>query len=155
VLTAIDGIVAEQKVPKLEELILEIQKSVPISDMAKVFKIRIAAGLKSDATVPDKSAAFKMAVSFANMLKQYQQLSGEITTDEIGKMADKQIDALLRDRYGYERGFASAIREAAPDEAGSKEEARQEGTKEHGGYESIHPEEQAGEAGTQEAIGVE
>ena len=110
VVDAVNQIADEQKVPQLRDLLLEMDKAVSKEKIAEIFKMTIDAARRRDANVPQKAAARNMVVEYMTMLKQYQQMTGEITQDEISKMADMEIDALLRDEYGLVGGFAAAVK---------------------------------------------
>lgn len=103
ILTSIDALVDEQKVPTLSEVMAEIGKTISVKDVAEIFADRIKAGLKPDAIIPARAAAFKVAVEYVDLLQDYQQLTGEFTGEELTRMSDQQLEALLHVQFGLTR----------------------------------------------------
>lgn len=113
--------VEEQKVPQLRELLMEIGKKVTPQQIATLFKERIEKGLADGATPGERNAAQKIIVEYASLLKSYQQMTGELTTDEIGRMADWQLDAILRDQYGLTKTFSEVVAGYEREESGREQ----------------------------------
>lgn len=86
--------VEQNKVPQLAELLTKVSDRIGIDRIAEVIADSITTG-KDD-------TKRKFALEFAALLKQYQQMTGEITKDEITRMTDMQIESILRDEYGFE-----------------------------------------------------
>lgn len=80
------------RVPQLAEFLQQVSDRIGVEEIADVMATTIRDG--SDAVKR------KFALEYANLLRQFQQMTGEMTKDEISKMSDMQIDAILRDEYG-------------------------------------------------------
>lgn len=92
---SITDAVEAQKVPQLAELLTGVAEKVTVDKIAEVIAESITSG--------NDASRRKFALEYAGLLKQYQQMTGEITRDEVSRMADDQIEAILRDEYGFGR----------------------------------------------------
>lgn len=87
----IEQAAAANRVPQLAELLTKIADNVGLEEIAKTISNAIA-----DGTPAQKQ---KFALEYANLLRQFQQLVGEVTRDEVTMMATQQIHAMLRDEF--------------------------------------------------------
>lgn len=98
---SITDAVEAQKVPQLAELLTGVAEKVTVDEIANVIAESITKGNDANRR--------KFALEYAGLLKQYQMMTGEITRDEVTRMSDEQIEAILRDEYGFGRSEPAAV----------------------------------------------
>lgn len=96
---SIEEAVDSQRVPQFREFISGVVDRVGMREIIDAFALAIQEGTPGTRN--------KYALEFAGLLKQYQQLTGEISKDEISRMSDDCIEQMLVDDFGFIKGNAA------------------------------------------------
>lgn len=86
-LQALKSMSESTDVPQLKELVFLIGQEISLKEIARVVADRIKNG------TPKEKRDF--AATYIDMLTRLAKLQGEITEDDVSKLADDQIDAMI------------------------------------------------------------
>lgn len=79
-------------IPQLKELVFLIGQQISLKEIARVVADRIRNG------TPKEKRDF--AATYIDMLTRLAKLQGEMTEDDVSKLADEQIDAMIASGNG-------------------------------------------------------
>ena len=119
---SMEDVLASNKLPKIAEFLEAVSAKVSLETLATIYATAI-----KDNSKPGIQRQY--ATMYTNLLQAYQKVTGDLTADELMKMADEQLEAILRDNYDYapkskrpkrRDGIAAALQSSEKSEADSE-----------------------------------